>query len=147
MFFSLRDRSKTIVVGIYAIIFGAGENLPYLAMRPDLQGLEAVLLCDVSANAISSVQLLAFLVRDDKPFMHAIRMARQQRQLQRQRLTSTAEFQIPPQVARYASFMFSFIGRGACTFSSPVPSKIACPESHAQEREVDREEERSRTLR
>jgi len=25
------------------------------------------------------------------------------------------EFQIPPQVARYASFMFSFIGRGVCT--------------------------------
>ncbi|KXT08020.1 hypothetical protein AC579_2535 [Pseudocercospora musae] len=24
------------------------------------------------------------------------------------------EFQIPPQVARYASFMFSFIGRGVC---------------------------------
>ena len=27
-------------------------------------------------------------------------------------LTPLAEFQIPPQVARYASFMFSFIGRG-----------------------------------
>ena len=27
-------------------------------------------------------------------------------------LTHAAEFQIPPQVARYASFMFSFIGRG-----------------------------------
>lgn len=27
-------------------------------------------------------------------------------------LTRCAEFQIPPQVARYASFMFSFIGRG-----------------------------------
>ena len=27
-------------------------------------------------------------------------------------LTSLSEFQIPPQVARYASFMFSFIGRG-----------------------------------
>ncbi|KXT08027.1 hypothetical protein AC579_2535 [Pseudocercospora musae] len=27
-------------------------------------------------------------------------------------LTICAEFQIPPQVARYASFMFSFIGRG-----------------------------------
>lgn len=25
------------------------------------------------------------------------------------------EFQIPPQVSRYASFMFSFIGRGICT--------------------------------
>lgn len=29
-------------------------------------------------------------------------------------LTSHAEFQIPPQIARYASFMFSFIGRGVC---------------------------------
>ncbi|KXT08025.1 hypothetical protein AC579_2535 [Pseudocercospora musae] len=29
-------------------------------------------------------------------------------------LTICAEFQIPPQVARYASFMFSFIGRGVC---------------------------------
>ncbi|KAI5269900.1 hypothetical protein E4T47_06729 [Aureobasidium subglaciale] len=28
-------------------------------------------------------------------------------------LTRCAEFQIPPQIARYASFMFSFIGRGA----------------------------------
>ncbi|KJY01946.1 unnamed protein product [Zymoseptoria tritici ST99CH_1A5] len=27
--------------------------------------------------------------------------------------TALLEFQIPPQVARYASFMFSFIGRGA----------------------------------
>lgn len=25
------------------------------------------------------------------------------------------EFQVPPQVSRYASFMFSFIGRGICT--------------------------------
>lgn len=29
-------------------------------------------------------------------------------------LTTPAEFQIPPQVARYGSFMFSFVGRGAC---------------------------------
>lgn len=29
-------------------------------------------------------------------------------------LTSSAEFQIPQQVARYASFMFSFLGRGIC---------------------------------
>ncbi|KAF2149001.1 COPI associated [Myriangium duriaei CBS 260.36] len=27
--------------------------------------------------------------------------------------TALLEFQIPPQVARYASFMFSFVGRGA----------------------------------
>lgn len=27
--------------------------------------------------------------------------------------TGLLEFQIPPQIARYASFMFSFIGRGA----------------------------------
>lgn len=33
-------------------------------------------------------------------------------------LTATAglEFQIPPVVPRYASFMFSFIGRGICTY-------------------------------
>lgn len=30
------------------------------------------------------------------------------------------EFQIPPQVSRYASFLFSFIGRGICM--SPAPS-------------------------
>ena len=30
--------------------------------------------------------------------------------------TAGLEFQIPPQVARYASFMFSFIGRGCCKF-------------------------------
>jgi hypothetical protein len=28
--------------------------------------------------------------------------------------TAGLEFQIPPQVQRYASFMFSFIGRGVC---------------------------------
>jgi hypothetical protein len=30
--------------------------------------------------------------------------------------TAGLEFQIPPQVARYASFMFSFIGRGICQY-------------------------------
>merc|ERR1711959_687575 len=30
--------------------------------------------------------------------------------------TALLEFQIPPQVARYASFMFSFIGRGVFYF-------------------------------
>jgi hypothetical protein len=29
------------------------------------------------------------------------------------------EFQIPQQVARYASFMFSFLGRGICRSSFP----------------------------
>ena len=28
--------------------------------------------------------------------------------------TALLEFQIPQQVARYASFMFSFLGRGIC---------------------------------
>ncbi len=28
--------------------------------------------------------------------------------------TAFLEFQIPPQVSRYASFLFSFIGRGIC---------------------------------
>lgn len=32
-------------------------------------------------------------------------------------LTPITEFQIPPQVAKYASFMFSFIGRGICRFT------------------------------
>lgn len=31
-------------------------------------------------------------------------------------LTGTLEFQIPPQVSRYANFLFSFIGRGICKF-------------------------------
>ena len=30
--------------------------------------------------------------------------------------TAGLEFQIPPYVARYASFMFSFLGRGICKF-------------------------------
>lgn len=30
-------------------------------------------------------------------------------------LIMTAEFQVPPQVSRYANFLFSFIGRGVCT--------------------------------
>lgn len=34
------------------------------------------------------------------------------------------EFQIPPQVARYASFMFSFLGRGICRSSF---SRTKCP--------------------
>lgn len=33
-------------------------------------------------------------------------------------LTRTSEFQIPPQVSRYANFLFSFIGRGICMFLS-----------------------------
>lgn len=40
-------------------------------------------------------------------------------------LTTAAEFQVPPQVSRYANFLFSFIGRGVCmlqylAFSSPT---------------------------
>lgn len=31
-----------------------------------------------------------------------------------------AEFQIPPQLSRYASFLFSFLGRGLCEFSLGV---------------------------
>jgi hypothetical protein len=34
-----------------------------------------------------------------------------------------AEFQIPPQISRYASFMFSFIGRGICTSNRPRPMR------------------------
>lgn len=29
-------------------------------------------------------------------------------------LTTAVEFQVPPQVSRYANFLFSFIGRGVC---------------------------------
>lgn len=32
----------------------------------------------------------------------------------------SAEFQIPPIVSRYASFMFSFLGRGVCTCLSTL---------------------------
>jgi hypothetical protein len=35
-------------------------------------------------------------------------------------LTLVVEFQIPPQVTRYASFMFSFLGRGLCTSFPPL---------------------------
>ena len=35
----------------------------------------------------------------------------------RMQSNSHPEFQIPPQVARYASFMFSFLGRGVCTYT------------------------------
>jgi hypothetical protein len=41
------------------------------------------------------------------------------------RADARVEFQIPPQVSRYASFMFSFLGRGLCTsFPSPVAIAI-----------------------
>jgi hypothetical protein len=32
------------------------------------------------------------------------------------------EFQIPPQVSRYASFMFSFLGRGVCEYRILPPT-------------------------
>ncbi len=35
-------------------------------------------------------------------------------------LTVATEFQIPPQVSRYANFLFSFVGRGVCMFD-PLP--------------------------
>jgi len=35
--------------------------------------------------------------------------------------TGFLEFQIPPVIAKYASFMFSFIGRGVCTCSITYP--------------------------
>ena len=38
--------------------------------------------------------------------------------------TALLEFQIPPQLQRYASFMFSFLGRGVC--KSP-PTAITTP--------------------
>lgn len=37
-------------------------------------------------------------------------------------LTVAAEFQIPPQVSRYANFLFSFVGRGVCTLTSLLPT-------------------------
>jgi hypothetical protein len=41
------------------------------------------------------------------------------------RADARVEFRIPPQVSRYASFMFSFLGRGLCTsFPSPVAIAI-----------------------
>lgn len=42
--------------------------------------------------------------------------------------TALLEFQIPPQIQRHASFMFSFIGRGVCesyTISLPVSLIVA----------------------
>jgi len=33
--------------------------------------------------------------------------------------------QIPPQISRYASFLFSFIGRGICRSSSQLPEYVA----------------------
>lgn len=33
--------------------------------------------------------------------------------------TALLEFQIPPQVVKYASFMFSFLGRGVCKLRFP----------------------------
>lgn len=37
--------------------------------------------------------------------------------------TGLLEFQIPPLVSRYASFLFSFIGRGICTNPLPPPNR------------------------
>lgn len=36
----------------------------------------------------------------------------------------TTEFQIPPQVSRYANFLFSFIGRGVCKFIDFLPRSL-----------------------
>jgi hypothetical protein len=38
--------------------------------------------------------------------------------------TGFLEFQIPPVIAKYASFMFSFIGRGVCTLNPPIPTRL-----------------------
>lgn len=37
-------------------------------------------------------------------------------------LTYRPEFQIPPQISRYASFLFSFVGRGVC-MCAPFPRR------------------------
>lgn len=52
--------------------------------------------------------------------------SRPRRKASRQYLTWKTEFQIPPQVSRYASFLFSFIGRGVCT-SCPLHPPSSTP--------------------
>ncbi|KAM0524618.1 hypothetical protein ACHAPE_000716 [Trichoderma viride] len=37
------------------------------------------------------------------------------------------EFQVPPQVSRYANFLFSFIGRGVCMLQDPALISLILP--------------------
>lgn len=87
----LRVYSQHVIVGVYSIIFGLGKIYGYRSS-----------FCN--SMLTQSSQLPPCLVCCDKSIGSAPPS-----------LHSVAEFQIPPQVARYASFMFSFIGRGVCT--------------------------------
>ena len=86
-----RALSTTIIVGVYAIIFGLGKH------------------CKTNWNAMNDIADTLF---DSYRFAWFVTTMRERQP------TSTnaapAEFQIPPQISRYASFMFSFIGRGIC---------------------------------
>lgn len=133
---SLRDRSKTIVVGIYAIIFGAGEN--YLVMRPGPYGPGWWSLCDVSANAILSTTATGLL--------GSLRQALSMRFTRATAATTTTTktyiyCRIPdPPADRQICLVHVQLHRSrrVYVFLPQAPWKIAALESHTQERERNR---------
>lgn len=74
--------SQTIIIGAYVIIFGLGK---FQNSLPD------------ALSSFITGDRYEMLIRSFFPPSSA---------------TALLEFQIPPQVSRYASFLFSFIGRG-----------------------------------
>lgn len=83
---------QAVIVGVYVIIFGLGTSpVPPIALG-------------ILTDCCSSYRSPWFVYDPTN------RVAREP-------LTPTTEFQIPPQVARYASFMFSFVGRGVCEYT------------------------------
>jgi len=87
-----RALSTTIIVGVYAIIFGLGKHCRTTWNKRDD-------IADTFAHSYCSAWFVTTM-RERQPTSTN---------------TAPAEFQIPPQISRYASFMFSFIGRGICT--------------------------------
>lgn len=78
------------------------------------------LFFDCSQNVIIGIYMIVFglaiaLLGMPSSFLIPLRQARLQ-----VILTTTAEFQVPPQVSRYANFLFSFIGRGVCMLQYPA---------------------------
>lgn len=82
--------SPAIILAVYMFIFGLGTISEFLCCFAQL------LMCTSHSHRTS------WYIIYDPASRHAFP------------LTHPAEFQIPPQVSRYASFMFSFVGRGAC---------------------------------
>ncbi|KAF7187461.1 Golgi apparatus membrane protein tvp15 [Pseudocercospora fuligena] len=111
MDFSDAFRIVNLVVGVLMILGGIGQFWPNINVQ---SVIVAVYVWIFGLGMHTSANSLLGDCANVMNYSHCCAWYRPSQSLPNDcdPLTICAEFQIPPQVARYASFMFSFIGRG-----------------------------------